>query len=233
MATLLIVEDDADIALGISEYLEPKGHRLDFAYNGKQALSLLATNPYDLILLDLNLPYVDGLDVCRSLLSDSLARIPVVIMSAREQEEDILKGFNAGAWDYLIKPFSLAELSARITANLAKTEATTPSGPQTQYGGAILQHASQTLTFNGHSLQLHQTGFQLVKLLIEHAPDVIQTSVIHQHLWGEQTPESDPLRAHIYKLRKLFTEQFGQSLIHTIKGVGYQFIVTQAHNEPR
>jgi len=231
MATILIVEDDVDIAQGIAEFLEVQGHTMDFAYNGRQALNLLSDNHYQLILLDLNLPFVDGLDVCRSLLAGSLTQVPVIIMSARADERDVLKGFDSGAWDYLVKPYSFAELSARINANLAKVKAVTPSAQQTVSGDVTLSHEDMSLHFGGHSLQLHQVGIVILRLLMEHAPAAVKARSIHQALRSEDTPESDPLRAHIYKLRKQLVGRFGQKFIYTVKGVGYRFVPDGQANE--
>ena len=223
MANILIVEDDIDIAQGIAEFLEPQGHLLDFAYNGKQAMSHLKEVNYDLVLLDINLPFVNGFDVCRSLLQDKLTKLPVIIMSARGETIDILKGFDSGAWDYLVKPFSFAELSARIEVNLIKANTITIS--LKNFKGAELNEDTMAFHFDNQTVQLHQIGFDIVKTLLNVAPNVVKTKTIHQTLWGEDTPDSDPLRAHIYRLRKQFTKAFGQEFITTIKGVGYSFDV--------
>ena len=221
MASILIVEDDIDIAEGLADFLEPKGYLLDFAYHGKQAINQLNKQHYDLVLLDINLPFIDGFDVCRSLLQDKLAKLPVIIMSARGTTDDILKGFDSGAWDYLVKPFSFAELSARITVNLAK--ANTNNKTVLCFKDVELDESTLIFRFENQTMQLHQVGFDIVKALINVAPDVVKTRVLHHTLWGEDTPDSDPLRAHIYKLRKQFSQTFGQPFITTIKGVGYSF----------
>ena len=228
MANILIVEDDIDIAQGLAEYLEPKGYLLDFAYHGKQALNYLNKHHYDLVLLDVNLPFINGFDVCRSLLQDKLAKLPVIIMSARGSTDDILQGFNAGAWDYLVKPFSFAELSARIEVNLAKGNVLNNNASSKSvlcFNGVKLDTNTMAFHFENQVMQLHQVGFDIVVALINVAPDVVKTKVLHQALWGEDTPDSDPLRAHIYKLRKQFNQLFGQAFIATIKGVGYRFEV--------
>ncbi|MBQ4863234.1 response regulator transcription factor [Pseudoalteromonas sp. MMG013] len=222
MANILCVEDDIDISRGIAEFLEHQ-HVLDFAYNGKQALTFIATNSYDLILLDLNLPFVDGLDVCRTLLTTQLTSIPVVIMSARNTEKDILAGFDSGAWDYLAKPFSLAELSARITVCLAKVSNNSSSKNEINLNDVTLNCDDMTMSFNNTSTQLHRVGFELLKLLLQKAPNTVKTEHIHRFLWNEDTPDSDPLRAHVYKLRKQLKTTFGQEFITTIRGVGYKF----------
>lgn len=227
MALILVIEDDIDISQGIAEFLEAKGHELDFAYNGKQALNRIKTSQYDLILLDLNLPYVDGIDICRSLLAQHLTSVPVIIMSARSKEQDILMGFDAGAWDYLAKPFSFAELSARISVCLAKKISLSQQDNVIENIGVTLDPNELTLSYCNHSIQLHQVGFDLLRLLIESAPSIVKTSSIHHKLWGEDTPDSDPLRAHIYKLRKQLKQEFGEEFITTVRGVGYKFEVTK------
>lgn len=225
MALILIVEDDIDIAQGIAEFLESQSHELDFAYNGNEAVNLIKANRYDLILLDLNLPYIDGLDICRSLLTEILTQVPVVIMSARSSEQDILKGFDSGAWDYLAKPFSFAQLSARIKVCLAKSKNLTPLTQYTEVNMTRLEHQGMSFSFEGKSLQLHQVGFDLLKLLMEQSPSVVKTSLIHKALWDTRTPDSDPLRANVYKLRKQLIDTFGQGIIYTVRGVGYKFEV--------
>jgi DNA-binding response OmpR family regulator len=227
MANILIVEDDVDIAQGIAEYLETVGHSLDFAYTGSQALSLIDTETFDLVLLDINLPFVNGFDVCRALtdtnLASQLASVPVIFMSARSSEKDILKGFDLGAWDYLVKPFSFAELSARINVNLMKSTTEFRTTIKFAYKNVSLEANTLTFCYHKKSIQLHRVGFDIMKMLIASAPDVVKTSAIHQRLWGDNTPESDPLRAHVYKLRQQLLENYGQAFIVTIKGVGYKF----------
>ena len=225
MAKLLVVEDDMDIAQGLAEFLQPRGHTLDFAYTGTQAMSLLSAEVYDLILLDLNLPMASGYDVCRSLVSHDkvqLASTPVIIMSARSLEEDILKGFESGAWDYLVKPFSFSELLARVNVNLSKLSAASTANKRLSWNGLGLDCDTMTLSHGEVTMQLHQTGFDLFRLLIETAPNPVKTIHIQHTLWGDEIPDSDPLRANIYKIRKQCQQHFGKSLIATVKGVGYK-----------
>ncbi|QPB82097.1 response regulator [Pseudoalteromonas rubra] len=233
MAHILVVEDDMDIAQGIAEFLEPKGHELDFAYTGKQALVLLEQNRYQLVLLDINLPFVNGYDVCRQLsdnaLGQHLAKIPVIMMSSRSHEQDILQGFASGAWDYLKKPFSFAELTARIDVGLMKSMPPTTPTDVITFDNVILDPETLLLTYQNTSLQLHNIGYEILKLLISQAPGVVKTQTLHAHLWPDETPDSDPLRAHIYKLRKQLKAHFDQDFIETIKGVGYKFTLARNH----
>lgn len=232
MASILVVEDDLDIAQGVAEYLEGKGYELDFAYTGKQALSLLQDNEYQLVLLDINLPFVNGYDICSSLieqgLGPQLSRTPVIFMSSRSSEKDVLKGFQSGAWDYLVKPFSFSELAARIDVSLLKASALPQSKPELlSYKGYCLSSETMQISKGDTSLQLHQVGFDIINELIKQAPQVIKTQTIQKLLWGDEMPDSDPLRAHIYKLRKSLKQTFDDPIIVTVKGVGYQFIPEQ------
>ncbi|ASP37277.1 DNA-binding response regulator [Bacterioplanes sanyensis] len=233
MASILVVEDDIDIAQGIAEFLELKGHELDFAYTGKQALALLEQNTYQLVLLDINLPFVNGYDVCRQLsgeqLGQHLAKVPVIMMSARSHEQDLLDGFASGAWDYLKKPFSFAELSARIDVGLMKSAPQPTTKVAFSHAGAELDDTSLSFTYNNIQLQLHPIGYKILKLLLASAPNTVQSRNIHAHLWPHDTPESDPLRAHIYKLRKQLKQHFGQPFIETVKGVGYRFHIDESN----
>ncbi|MGH1372745.1 MAG: response regulator transcription factor [Cellvibrionaceae bacterium] len=231
MANILVVEDDIDIAQGIAEFLETKEHELDFAYTGKQALALLEENHYQLVLLDINLPFINGYDICRHLsdgdddIGKHLARVPVIMMSSRSHEKDVIEGFQSGAWDYLKKPFSFSELSARIDVGLLHSTSTPKKTHTLQYQGVSLNTESLSFSYQDSSVQLHEIGFEIVKLLVTSAPNAVKTSKLHQHIWPHDTPESDPLRAHIYKLRKQLTEHYGKTFIETVKGVGYRLAV--------
>ena len=218
------MEDDIDIATGIGEYAEAIGHELDFAYTGRQAKSLLNENHYDLVLLDINLPHISGYEICQNLLGEQLARLPVIMMSANQEEQDVLKGFASGAWDYLKKPFSYAELNARINVALSRVQLSEPS--VIEVDKFQLDKESKSLTCSDSQVvQLRSLGFSLVKLLMEQSPKVVSTSTIIDTLWPEDVPQSNPLRANVYALRKQFKQKFGVELIHTVKGVGYKFDV--------
>lgn len=210
-----------DIAAGVSDFLERRGHDLDFAYNGRQALAQISSNVYDVVLLDLTLPAVDGLEICRSLQDQGLARIPVIITSARDTVNDVLIGFESGAWDYLAKPFSFAELSARIDVALARVQLAVL--PVISVGDTKLDSESKSIGFRGLDLQLHRIGFQIMHTLMSNAPKTVRAERIREAVWGERAPGSDPLRAHIYKLRIQLKDRFGKDMIQTVKGIGYRF----------
>jgi len=224
MANILVVEDDIDIAKGIGEYAETLEHTLDFAYTGNQAQQMINDYDYDLILLDINLPQISGYDICRSLLEENLACLPVIMMSANQSEQDVLKGFQSGAWDYLKKPFSYAELNARITVALSKVTAKKSTHITVQKYS--LDTKAKTLSnSDGLHIQLHALGFTLVKLLMENAPTPVTTPKLIDALWPDELPQSNPLRANIYALRKQLKNMFNKELVHNVKGIGYKFDV--------
>lgn len=225
MANILVVEDDIDIAKGIGEYVETLGHELDFAYNGKQAQAMLGENDYDLVLLDINLPQVNGYDVCKGLLGEQLTTLPVIMMSANQSEQDVLKGFQSGAWDYLKKPFSYAELNARITVSLSRVSADVSY--KIKVKEFSLNTKSKTLShINGTTIQLHSIGFSLLKIMMECSPNTVQSSQLIDTVWPDEPPQSNPLRANIYALRKQLKHTFNLELVHNVKGVGYKFDAT-------
>ena len=227
MANILVVEDDIDIAKGIGEYIEILGHQLDFAYTGKQAQEMLSEYQYDLILLDVNLPYINGYDICKGLLGEQLTRLPVIMMSANQTEQDVLQGFQSGAWDYLKKPFSFAELSARITVALSRVTAVSSAiNVAIDVKGFHLDMKSKSLSHEHlGSVQLHAIGYGLVKMMMECSPRAVQSQHLIDALWPQEPPQSNPLRANIYALRKQLRQVFGRELVHNVKGVGYKFDV--------
>jgi len=224
MANILVVEDDIDIAKGIGEYIETLGHELDFAYTGKQAQQMINEYKYDLILLDINLPQISGYDICQNLMEDDLACLPVIMMSANQSEQDVLKGFQSGAWDYLRKPFSYAELNARITVALSKVTSKTSTHIKVKEY-SIDTKAKTISNHDGLYIQLHTLSFSLVKILMESSPKPVTTSLLIDTLWPDELPQSNPLRANIYALRKQLKATFHKELIHNVKGIGYKFDV--------
>jgi len=224
MANILVVEDDIDIAKGIGEYVETLGHELDFAYTGTQAQKMINDYEYDLILLDINLPQISGYDICQSLLGEELACLPVIMMSANQSEQDVLRGFQSGAWDYLKKPFSYAELNARITVALSKI--TIKKSTYIKVKEYSLDTKAKTLNISdGLHVQLHTLSYTLVKILMENSPNPVATSLLIDTLWPEELPHSNPLRANIYALRKQLKAAFHKELVHNVKGIGYKFDV--------
>jgi len=215
---ILIVEDNLDIQANIAEYMETD-YSLDFAYNGEQGLELALENEYDVIVLDLMLPGRDGLDVCKIYRKTVGLQASIIMLTARDTIDDIEAGFEVGADDYLIKPFSLRELKVRIEALGRRPKAR---------GGELLTHAdlnfdleSFVLKKGDRSVTLLEKEAKILKLLMEAAPDIVTSDSISYTLWGEDPPMSGALRTHIYTLRKALMAIDANTAVKTTRGKGY------------
>lgn len=216
---ILIVEDQLSIARNIADYLEAKGHVLDFATQGQQGLDLALANHYDLLILDLNLPIIDGLAVCQQLREKSVRHIPILMLTARDSIDDKVAGFTAGADDYLTKPFSLQELEVRCLAlsrrHLLQTEDVITIGP------LQLNRKLETVKRDGQLLNLNSMGYRILTILVEAYPQVVSRSQLSKKLWGDEPTESDALRSHVYQLRSVLDKPFDYALLKTRHGVGF------------
>lgn len=220
---LLLVEDDIDIAAGIGDYLDTHGVRVDFAYTAAQARARVLAETYDLLVLDVNLPDQDGLVLCRSLKRECGLRSPVLFLTARAGLGDKLHAFEAGAVDYMVKPFAPAELLARVRAIAAHVP--TSGGAQLRVGGYTLDLRGQLLSRGECRLQLHPAGFTILRRLMDASPGSVGKNALCESLWADEPPDSEPLRANVYYLRQALKQCFGQTLIDTVRGVGYRFLV--------
>ncbi len=216
---ILLVEDQASIASNIDDYMEEKGHVLDFATQGEQGLSLALSNFYDLIILDINLPLMDGLTVCQQLREKADRHIPILMLTARDSIDDKVAGFNVGSDDYLTKPFSLQELEVRCLAlsrrHLLQTKDVMTLGPLS------LDRKRKVIMREGKALDLHTMGYKLLTVLAEAYPQVVTRSELSAKLWGDEPTESDALRSHIYQLRAVLDKPFSKPLLKTVHGVGF------------
>lgn len=216
---ILVVEDQHNIAQNISDYMENKGHVLDFATQGDQGLELALTNHYDLVILDLNLPVMDGLEVCKQLRKQADHHVPVIMLTARDSIEDKISGFTLGADDYLTKPFSLEELEVRCLA-LSRRYLLQTNHSLT-FDQLIIDRKSQQVTRAGTPLELHSMGYRILSILAEAYPQVVSRSKLSQKLWGDEPTESDALRSHIYQLRNVLDKPFDYPMIKTMHGIGF------------
>lgn len=220
---VLLVEDSQDLAANIGEYLEAQGEVVDYAMDGLTGLHLATTNDYDAIILDLNLPGVDGVTLCKRLREDAGKTVPILMLTARDTERDKLVGFEAGADDYLTKPFSLPEMRARLKAVTRRGAAASTA---LQVGD--LHFDSQTLVAKrgGNPLELTPTGIKLLELLLRASPGVVTRQQVENAIWGDNPPDSDAaLRGHILALRRAIQKGDGDELLHTVHGVGYRIAV--------
>jgi DNA-binding response OmpR family regulator len=217
---ILVIEDNQDIAANLGDYLEERGHTVDFAADGVTGLHLAVVNDFDAIVLDLNLPGMDGLEVCRKLRQDARKQTPVLMLTARDALESKLEGFDAGADDYLVKPFALQEVDARLTVLLRRGK-----GPQSRIlNVADLEYNLDTLEVRreGRLLQLNPTALKILQSLMESSPSVVTRQELETRVWGEELPDSDSLRVHIHGLRAAVDKPFPKPLIQTRHGIGYR-----------
>lgn len=218
---ILLIEDNRNISEMVGEYLERRGYSLDYAADGLTGLHLAVTNSYDVIILDLMLPGLDGLELCRKLRQEGKRATPVLMLTARDTLDDKLKGLDAGADDYLVKPFAIQELEARIRA-LMRRDRRQVSAEVLKVGDLMLDTATLRVTRAGRELSLSPIGLKLLAILMRESPRVVSRRDIEREIWGDQLPDSDTLRSHLYNLRKVIDKPFDKPLLHTIHSAGYR-----------
>ena len=217
---VLIIEDNADLAANIGDFLEDRGHVIDYAMDGISGLHLALTLPFDVIVLDIMLPGIDGMTLCRRFREETEKSNPILMLTAKDTIEDKLEGFNAGADDYLVKPFALEELEARLMA-LTRRPDHYESSKSFDFGSIHLDIGLQKVTVEGKPVKMTPTCFRILKELIRCAPEVVTRRDLERYLWGEWIPASDSLRTHIYAIRKALDTPGQPSCIKTITGVGF------------
>ena len=223
---ILIIEDNRDIALNIGDYLEEKGHTVDFAGDGITGLHLAVVNDFDAIVLDLALPGMDGLDVCRKLRHDAGKDTPVLMLTARDRLEDKLKGFETGADDYLVKPFELQEVEVRLEVLTSRGKRR--ASKEIQIGDLVYNLDTLIVSRNGREIDLNPIGLKLLRCLMEASPNVVTRAELEKEVWGEEMPDSDSLRVHIHSLRSAIDKPFGSKMIQTRHGIGYRLLESNA-----
>ena len=218
---LLVIEDHTDIAANIAEYFEAHGDAVVLATDGESGLELALHQAYDAIVLDLLLPGMDGLSLCRSLRQAGRTRVPILMLTAKDLLADKIEGFEAGADDYLVKPFSLIELEARLKALVRR--ASPPEAPKVLSVGD-LRFDLNTLEAErgGLAIKLNPTTRRILTVLMQNTNRVVTRAELERELWGERAPEGDFLRAHMHALRTAIDKNFADKLLHTIHGTGYR-----------
>lgn len=217
---VLLVEDNDALAANIGEYLEQEGDIVDFAHDGLSGLRLAEANAYDVMVLDLMLPGLDGLQLAARLREQSSMRTPILMLTARDTLQDKLDGFAAGGDDYLTKPFDLLELRARLNA-LARRA----SGANRVLAFGDLSYDTGTLAVRRGAapLKLTRTGLRMLELLMRRAPQVVSRQDMERAIWGDEPPDSDAaLRVHVHGLRMALDRPFEVKLLHTVPGIGYR-----------
>jgi len=217
---ILLIEDNHAIASQITAFLEAQGWELDYAATGKQGVELALANHFDVIILDLNLPDIDGLDVSMRIKNEHSINTPILMLTARDAFEDKAKGFGKGADDYLTKPFDLRELVLRCEA--MKRRPMLHQESTVQRGKLQLNKKAFVAKWNEKTIKTTKIGFSILAKLEEEYPYPVSRSDLLQHLWGDEPPQSNALKSHMYALRKATQEVHKESLILTISNIGYK-----------
>jgi len=219
---VLIIEDNPDIAANLGDYLEDHGHTVDFAGDGITGLHLAVVNRFDAIVLDLALPGMDGLEVCRKLRSEAGKDTPVLMLTARDRLEDKLAGFETGADDYLVKPFELQEVEARLKVLASRGRRRSPR--ELRVGNLVYNLDTLNVKRGDEDIYLNPIGLKLLHCLMEASPNVVSRADLELEVWGEEMPDSDSLRVHIHSLRSVIDKPFGSNMIQTRHGIGYRLV---------
>ena len=223
---ILVVDDNRDLVAMLFEYLEARGHTLDAAPDGFTGRHLATSQPYDAIVLDWMLPRQEGPEVLRQLRAEG-CDIPVLMLTARDELPDKITGFRAGSDDYLTKPFDLPELEVRLEALVIRA---TGRGHRRVLQVADLTYDTTTLEAarGGHSLRLFPAGRKLLEVLMQASPAAVTRERLEHALWGDDPPDGDMLRSHIYELRRSVDGDRSDKLIHTLPRVGYRLAASGA-----
>jgi DNA-binding response OmpR family regulator len=221
VSLVLLIEDNHDIAAMVGDHLERSGYEVDYAADGITGLHLAVTQEVDVIVLDLMLPGMDGLDVCRKLRKEAAKNTPILMLTARDTLEDKVAGLDAGADDYLVKPFEMAELDARLRALLRRSGGEV-AAEVLRVADLELDTGTLEVKRGGRRLSLTPIGIKLLTALLRAAPRVLSRRDLERAVWGDIAPDSDALRSHLYNLRKAIDKPFDRPLLHTVPGLGYR-----------
>jgi len=227
MKRILFIEDDHVIAEVQKDYLEANGFSVDIASSGNKGLQMALNGAYDLILLDLMLPHTDGFEICRQV--RKVLNIPILIVSAKKEDVDKIRGLGMGADDYIIKPFSLGELVARVKAHLSRFERLVGSverkTEEIRIRGIVIDKRSRKVFVNGKEVLLTSKEYDLLLLFVTHPNQVFSKEQIFERIWGmDSLGDMATVTVHVSKLReKIELDPTNPQYIQTIWGVGYRF----------
>lgn len=218
--SILVVEDHPTIARQVVAFLDGLGWHTDHAASGRLAIDLASREEYDVILLDLNLPDIDGVEVCRAIKATARRNVPILMLTARDAFEDKARGFHGGADDYVTKPFDLRELALRCEALARRSGLHVHQ--ELRVGRLTLAPRERQARYDETPLALTPPGFRILLLMCSAHPHAVSRSTLIHELWGADPPESDALKSHIYALRKALEAAGGMHLIATIPQLGYR-----------
>ncbi|PSW59204.1 response regulator transcription factor [Photobacterium leiognathi] len=220
---ILIVDDNYQIVETISDYLELENNIVDCAYHGEGALKLIEDNHYDVIIMDIMMPKIDGISAVEKIRADLLCGTPILFLSAKDTLDDKIAAFKAGGDDYLLKPFAMEELCLRIQA-LANRGQRKDIGILS-FADIQINNQTDEVRRDDQVIKLSRIQLKILKLLIRQAPNIVTRQQIMETIWGDESPCSDALRSHIYGLRNAIDKGFSESRLETIHGQGYRIKV--------
>lgn len=218
---ILIVDDEIEVVTMLQSFLQRKGYQVYYALEGGEAICQAAKQP-DLILLDVNLPQMDGIEICKAI--REVVSCPIIFLTARDQEEDKVKGFAAGGDDYIVKPFSLAELGARIEAHLRR-DRRRKDIQRKVFGDITIDYSAREVFVRGEKLHFNRKDFDIIQLLSLNRGQTFDRSKIYDRVWGlEGNGDDIVIMEHIRKIRLSFAKAGCGSCIETVWGIGYKWV---------
>lgn len=216
--TVLVVDDNADILSNVRDYLEMSGLSVETALGGREALSRMSRKSYAVCILDIGLPDIDGLSVCKTLRQKG-DKTPILMLTARDSIDDRVTGLGVGADDYLVKPFSLRELSARVQALIRRAYG--DEQMKLKVGDLEFDLSTTQVFRGGRLIKLNPTCLTILKELMTKSPAIVSRNRLEALVWSGSVPDSDSLRANIYLLRQAIDKSFEKKLLHTHPGLGW------------
>jgi DNA-binding response OmpR family regulator len=228
---VLIIEDNRDLASNMFDFLETKGHVVDAAGDGITGMHLALVNEYDVIVLDLMLPGMDGITLCRKLREEGGKDTPVLMITARDSLEDKIAGLEAGADDYLVKPAELREVELRLRVLFRRGGDHTQKQKKLTVEDLTLDPFTCSVRRGSKAIDLPPIPYRILEVLMARSPQVVNREDIEHVVWGEGRPDSDSLRAHVHLLRELIDKPFERKLLRTLRGFGYQLVSPDAQSE--
>lgn len=228
---VLIIEDNRDLASNMFDFLEAKGHVVDAAGDGITGMHLALVNQYDVIVLDLMLPGMDGITLCRKLREEGGKDTPVLMITARDSLDDKIAGLEAGADDYLVKPAELREIELRLRVLLRRSGEHAQKQKKMVLEDLSIDPLTYTVRRGDKVIELPPIPFKILEMLMSRSPQVVNRNDIEHAVWGEGRPDSDSLRAHVHLLRELIDKPFQRKLLRTMRGFGYQLVSPDAPDQ--
>ncbi|GAL04828.1 putative two-component response regulator [Photobacterium aphoticum] len=217
---VLIVDDNHSVVETIADYLELEGISIDCAYHGEAALALVAEQHFDVIIMDIMMPKMDGITAVTKMREELFCQTPVLFLTAKDALDDKVAAFKAGGDDYLLKPFALQELLLRLYA--LNNRGPRQDIGELKFADICLNIRSDEVTRDNQPIKLSRIQCKILKVLLRKAPGIVSRQEVIDAVWGEDSPSSDALRSHIYGLRNAIDKGFDHSRLETIHGQGYR-----------